>query len=106
MSLLAGSLFPTPLSGCVCLSGWLLRGEDNVAMWTGRNANVPLFIGHGTADQVVLPVLAETSSSLISDGRDDGSGKVTYKTYPGEGHGACDEELKDLAEWINEVTGE
>ncbi|GMH62013.1 hypothetical protein TrRE_jg795 [Triparma retinervis] len=80
MSLVAASAYPEALCGCICLSGWgLSRGTAFPSLSTTLS-EVPLFIGHGTADQ------------------------VTFKTYKGEGHGACEEELKDLASWIDEVT--
>ena len=59
MSLMAGSLYPRPLGGVVCLSGWLLRKDSNVQAWSSSLSKVPLFIGHGGADQVVLTGLGE-----------------------------------------------
>ena len=131
MSLMAGSTYHAQLGGVVCLSGWLLRKSSNVAAWSGPKASVPLFIGHGDADQVVLTSLGKEAADRIKAERDSsaGSAGVTFKTvsssairssapphtlthtahtpltpqYAGEGHGACDDELKDLAQFFNEV---
>ena len=131
MSLMAGSMYHAQLGGVVCLSGWLLRKSSNVAAWSGPKASVPLFIGHGDADQVVLTSLGKEAADRIRAERDSsvGSAGVTFKSvssytipiirsaphphthrshtfapqYAGEGHGACDDELKDLAQFFNEV---
>mmetsp|Transcript_24521 Transcript_24521/g.48727 ORF Transcript_24521/g.48727 Transcript_24521/m.48727 type:complete len:227 (+) Transcript_24521:104-784(+) len=103
MSLMAGSLYPRPLGGVVCLSGWLLRKDLNVQAWSSTHSSVPLFIGHGGADQVVLTGLGSEAAERIGKGREgvEGAAPVTFKVYPGEGHGACNDELRDLAKFFD-----
>lgn len=103
MSLLAGSTYHSPLGGVVCLSGWLLRKQSNVASWGTSKSTVPLFIGHGEADQVVLTSLGKETYDRIKVERKEAGAAVDFKTYIGEGHGACDDELKDLAKFFNEA---
>jgi lysophospholipase I len=108
MSLLAASSYPESLGGCICLSGWGLSKSTSFPAWSTTHSTVPIFIGHGLSDNVVLPSLGQSCASEIEKGREGKEGKeggkVTFKTYQGEGHGACEEELRDLALWIDEVT--
>jgi predicted esterase len=108
MSLLAGSTYSQPLGGVLCLSGWLLRGDVNVNNWGTGMKGTPVFIGHGTADNVVLPSLGAVAANRIKDARgiagetcgSDDVGEVVFKTYRGEGHGACPDEMRDVQEFF------
>ena len=54
MSARVGLAANEKLGGIVCLSGYML-GKENIvtAIENGNNRQTPVFVGHGTADQVV-----------------------------------------------------
>ena len=58
----------------------------------------PLFLAHGTQDNVVRFEFGEMSQKLLAEKGAD----VTWKTYPMP-HSACDEELQDLAAFLAKV---
>lgn len=88
-----------PLAGCVCLSGWLTLKDDVLA----PSASVPLFWGHGQADDKVLfeqqshGVMTLKEKEVITDA------SSTVQSYPGLGHGSNSEELKSMAEFLEKT---
>ena len=50
----------------------------------------------------MLPDLGKEAADMIAKARKDvpDAGEVTFKVYTGEGHGACEEELRDLAKFF------
>ncbi len=67
-----------------------------MAAWTsGDKKDVPLFIGHGSEDGVVVTELGVEAANRIKGGR-GGDDKVTFHCYEGEGHGACEDEMHHL----------
>jgi predicted esterase len=61
-----------------------------------ENLKTPLFLAHGTEDEVVNPKFAELSYKVFKDlGMD-----VTFKKYQGMGHNSSDEELFAVRQWI------
>ena len=94
------------VGGVICLSGWALERSKNVANWgEGGMSNTPLFVGHGSADQVVLTSLGKNAFEAIREKRKGSSGDMNSveKIYPGEGHGACEAELVDLTSFITSI---
>ena len=106
MSLLAGSTYKAPLGAVLCLSGWLLRADLNVKNWSAGQARTPVFIGHGMDDNVVVTELGKTAAERIVEVRlicGGGGGVVELKLYPDTGHGAAEEELVDVQQFLNKV---
>jgi len=112
MALLGGGSFRSEtenrgVGGVVCLSGWLSGDKKkNVANWASSAMDsTPLFLGHGEVDQVVLTKLGRIAFENIRTARKGCSGDVqsVERYYPGEGHGACDAELRDLAAFFKAV---
>jgi predicted esterase len=73
--------------------------------------DTPIFVGHGDQDNVVQTSLGVTAASRIKAARgadengdatprDAGHGGVTLKLYQGMAHSSCDEEMKDLSDYI------
>lgn len=85
------------LAGILALSGYLplrnLPGAIGEA-----NKVTPVLMCHGDSDMVVAYHFGLEASKLL---KDQGM-KVDFKTYPGMGHSACPEELKDMAAWLRE----
>lgn len=85
------------LAGVIGLSTWLpLRGEYPALLSSGAE-ETEIFMGHGTADQVVSFGFGQKSADIIKQlGRN-----ITFKSYPGLTHSASPEEISDITEFIN-----
>jgi predicted esterase len=99
MAMLAGYTYSKPLAGVACLSGWAtLRDELQTRVQTCANTQTPLFNGHGTLDNVVLP---ECGADAVQRHQEAGV-NVTSFTYPVQ-HSAHPDELVHLRSWFTEV---
>jgi phospholipase/carboxylesterase len=89
---------PRRLAGAMSLSAYLplvnkIEQERNAA-----NNDMPVFLGHGTSDNVVPLVLGKASrEQLIKMGYD-----VDWHQYP-MAHSVCAEELQDISAWFKRV---
>ncbi|HET6371592.1 MAG TPA: alpha/beta fold hydrolase [Nitrospiria bacterium] len=90
MSLDAGLRYPKRLAGVASLSGYL-HDPEHLATEKGEIAGLPVFIAHGTADDV-LPVSGSRQAAKLLQGT---GVAVTYKEYP-IGHQIIPEEIDDL----------
>lgn len=98
MAVLAGVSYHKPLAGIVGLSGWLAAPDELEGKLSGgANAQTPVFLGHGSFDNVVVPECSEvTAAKLQAAGL-----PVTHKTYPVQ-HGSHPAEMSELAAWLRE----
>ena len=98
MTLMAGLRAPQRLAGLGGLSGYLplagtLPGEASAA-----NRDVPVFLAHGSEDDIVVPARGEaTRDALSAMGY-----PVQWHSYP-MGHTVCPEEVADLNRWLLQV---
>ncbi len=98
VSLLAGLGSSTPPAGVVSLSGFLM-GAHTLSAETPSQRGVPLFLGHGTQDEVVLPLWHfETHERL----KELGFEKIKAETYP-VAHSLHTRELADVRQFLLEV---
>ena len=82
---------PKQLAGVMALSAYLPLAETLVNERHAASQNIPVFLGHGTTDNVVPLALGSTSRDrLIKLGYD-----VDWHQYP-MAHSVCAEELKDI----------
>lgn len=84
------------LAGIIALSAYvpcrrLLREQPPLPLST------PIFMAHGTADMVVQYRWHKHSVDFL---RSLGGGPVQAKAYEGMDHAACEEEIVDVAEFI------
>jgi phospholipase/carboxylesterase len=78
------------LAGVVVMSSYLPK-----FLKPGECFRPPIFMAHGTHDQVIFPDWGRASRDrLVSEGF-----SVTWREYPMT-HAICQEEIRDLAEWI------
>lgn len=102
-AMMAGSLLltvPDQVAGAVLLSGYLPL-DQGFAGATDRLAAKPVFIGHGTADQVLPIALGRQARDyLLSAGVD-----LTYREYAMP-HQISQQERQDVARWLRERLGE
>lgn len=79
------------------MSGYLPLAT-NRSLTTPANAATPVLFCHGDADQVVkFSYGTDSAAALKAAGL-----PVTFKTYGGMGHSACQEELSDVADFLAE----
>lgn len=98
MSLLCGLRAKEPLAGIVALSGYVPLAHRLFKEITPAGAATPVFMGHGTLDSMISPVLAHSGARAL--------GKFTsnlhFLTYDME-HEVVPEEVADLVAFLNEV---
>ena len=98
MSLQTGLRQPERLAGVMSLSAYLplistIEKERNAA-----NNDVPVFLGHGIADNIVpLPLGIASRDRLLKLGYG-----VDWHQYPMQ-HSVCAEELEDISAWLTRV---
>lgn len=100
MSLFAGVTCPDSLAGIFGLSSYLLlqhRIKDFVA-GSNPNKDTPIFMGHGTADELVKFEWGRQTAQAL---RDLGH-RVDFKVYQGLAHSADMNEMSDLEAWLQE----
>jgi phospholipase/carboxylesterase len=95
MTLMTGLRHPERLAGLVGLSGYLPLAAVAEAERHQANADVPIFLAHGSAD-TVIPIDRATASrdALIAMGH-----PVEWHEYPMP-HSVCAEEIADLNRWL------
>jgi phospholipase/carboxylesterase len=91
MALFAALRWPERLAGVVALSTYLPLAATLLDEAHPANADLPVFMAHGTFDPLVPPVLGERSRDLLRSRRHD----VEWHTYPMP-HSVCAEEVQDL----------
>ena len=100
IALQAGLRHANRLAGIVALSTYLPLEESLAAEGAGANKATPIFMGHGTQDDIVPLRLAELSrSQLKSKGYE-----VEWHTWPMP-HSVCGEELEEVAAFLSRTLG-
>jgi phospholipase/carboxylesterase len=100
MALLAGLRHQEKLAGIVGLSGYLPLAATTAQERSAANAATPVFMAHGTHDNVVPVERGQQSCEAL---RALGH-TVEWHTYP-MAHSVCMEEVRDLEAWILKVLG-
>lgn len=98
LTLLAGLRCPLPLAGLAGLSGYLPLAATTATERAPANADLPLFLAHGSEDPVV-PVERGRASrdALAALGH-----QVEWHEYPMP-HTVCQEEVEALQAWLLRV---
>jgi len=98
MSLLTGLRHVERLAGVAGLSGYLPLAAKTAAERSPANADLPIFLAHGTVDPVVaLDRAAAARDALVALGH-----PVEWHTYPMP-HSVCPEEIEHLNAWMLRV---
>jgi phospholipase/carboxylesterase len=98
MALMTGLRFDQRLAGIAALSGYLPLAASTAAERSTANADVPIFMAHGSRDGVVPMARAEASRDALQA---LGYG-VDWHPYPME-HSVCPQEITDLQAWLLRV---
>jgi phospholipase/carboxylesterase len=95
MTLLTGLRAPERLAGLIALSGYLPLPGTTAAERSAANADVPVFMAHGSHDDIVVPARGEAArDALQALGH-----AVDWHSYP-MGHSVCPEEVEDINRWL------
>ncbi len=100
MTLLAGLRYPERLAGLAGMSGYLPLAARTAAERSEANREVPIFLAHGSEDEIVAPARGIASrDALIALGHE-----VEWHEYP-MGHSVCPDEVGALNQWLLRVLG-
>ena len=98
MTLQTGMRHPEKLAGMLCLSGYLPLATAVAGERTPESLATPVFMAHGTHDNVVPFARArESKEMLVSLGY-----QVEWHAYPMQ-HSLCLEEVQDISAWLKKV---
>jgi phospholipase/carboxylesterase len=98
MTLMAGLRHPEALAALVCLSGYLPLPDTTAAERSSANQHTPIFLAHGTHDDVVVPARGLAAlDQLKALGYN-----VQWHDYPMP-HSVCPQEIADLNAWLLQV---
>lgn len=92
-----GLTHPEPLAGIIALSTYLPVPRLVSEEAAGANRNTPIFIAHGSEDDVVAPELG----MLARDYLQQHGYAFQWREYPMP-HSVCLEEMQDMGAWLNE----
>jgi phospholipase/carboxylesterase len=98
MALLTGLRHGERLAGIVGMSGYLPLAATTAAERSAANALTPVFLAHGSYDNVVVPQRGKDSCALLRELGHD----VQWHEYP-MAHSVCMEEIQDLNAWLLKV---
>ncbi|KAL7748526.1 hypothetical protein RI367_005936 [Sorochytrium milnesiophthora] len=98
MSLLTLLCSTHRLAGVVALSGYLLLSDKAHNIRHTANQNTPVFMGHGTADDVVRFEWGQRSYALLQSLNYN----VMFRAYPNLAHSASPQEVDDLTAFLKE----
>ena len=98
MALYSGTRYPEKLAGVMGLSCYMLLESRFTAERVAENHATPIFLGHGTQDPVVSPLLGEATRRMLeAEGY-----AVEWHAYPMP-HSVCPQEVADIAAWLRRV---
>jgi len=88
---------PEKFRGIVALSGYMPI-RSNVPLQLNNLAGLPVFISHGSNDQIIPVQYGREAAKLLTDA----GAKVTYHEYS-MGHEIREETMRDIKKWVRET---
>lgn len=98
IALQCGLRYPKPLAGIIALSTYLPLADTLPSERTSVNQEIPVFIGHGTRDEVIPVAWARNSRQILKQ-----HGYTTEWHEYAMGHSVCPEEVRDIALFLERV---
>ncbi|CAN6656988.1 acyl-protein thioesterase 1 [Trichomonascus vanleenenianus] len=98
ISLSTSVITDKPLAGVIALSGYLPLHEKLQSLKKDVNKDTPIFMGHGTADDVVKFPYGQRSRDFLK--KELGRSDVQWHEYPGLTHSADLEEIEQVLDFI------
>jgi phospholipase/carboxylesterase len=95
MALNIGLRFPRQLGGIIALSGYLPHTEELFAQMSLANSAIPVFLAHGTQDNVVPYSLGEAADNALKNA----GLPVDWHSYR-MAHSVCADEIEDIKGWL------
>ena len=89
---------PQRLAGVMGLSTYLPLKNSLASEATPANADLPVFMAHGTYDDIITLALAESSAALMSEL----GYPISWHEYP-MAHSVCMEEIDDIRDFLRTV---
>ena len=90
--------YPKRLAGVMALSTYLPRRASLAAERSAVNADIPIFMAHGSYDDIIPIQRAAESRALLEK-----SGyRVEWHEYPMP-HSVCGEEVRDISSWLSRL---
>lgn len=86
------------LAGVLALSSYLPLAPTLATERAAANADLPLFVAHGSDDPIVPLAFAERSKRAL----EELGYRVGWHVYP-MGHAVCAAEIRDLNDWLSEL---
>ena len=87
---------PEPLAGIIAMSSYLPVTDLVSDEASAANRSIPIFSAHGTEDDVVSPDLGLRARGFL-----EANGYTCHwREYPMP-HSVCEEEIRDIGDWIN-----
>jgi phospholipase/carboxylesterase len=100
MALMTALRYPHRLGGAVGLSGYLPLAAVTTAERSAANADLPLFLAHGTQD----PIVPHARGAASRDALRALGHEVAWHEYPMP-HSVCAEEIEALNGWLVKQLG-
>lgn len=101
IALQAGLRFGRRLAGILALSTYLPLGQTLATEGRTENRGLPIFMAHGTYDNIIPLSLASASRAAL----EQHGYAVEWREYPMQ-HGVCAEEIDDLDIWLAKLLTE
>ena len=98
MALFAGLRQHAVLAGVMCLSGYLLLGDEIDQLAQSSVEKPPIFQAHGTGDAVVPCDLGHEGRDVLTRA----GFRVEWHEYA-MGHQVCLEEIRDVGDWLTRI---
>jgi phospholipase/carboxylesterase len=98
ISLFSGPRYPQKLAGIMGLSCYMLLEDSLPSERTAVNYKTPIFLAHGTQDQVVDMRRGDEARQLL----EAGGYPVEWHSYAMP-HSVCPQEVVDIAGWLRRV---
>ena len=99
IALQTGLRFTKPLAGIMALSTYLSLADSLSDEKTTENANIDIFLAHGSIDPVIPVSLAHQSRDRL----ETQGYKPQWTEYSGLPHSVSGQEISDIAQWIARV---
>ncbi|MCE3239030.1 MAG: estB [Gammaproteobacteria bacterium] len=87
--------YPNPLGGVIALSGFLPNADKIIQSRSSANKNIPIFLAHGTEDNIVPYMLGQTVAVAF----EENNLAVDWHSYAMP-HSVCAQEIQDITAWL------
>jgi phospholipase/carboxylesterase len=98
IALTTGLLHAKRLGGVMALSGYLPMADKFLQKANPNNAELPIFVAHGTEDTVLPCALGKMTYAAL----EQAGYPASWYSYP-MAHSVCTKEIQDISHWLQTV---